>query len=77
MENKYCVIGGQYDDHWYGDTPTLEEAENLANKNMELWDFGEGWHRPYIYRIEDTVLEEITDNIKIRVIKPWANPIDW
>lgn len=76
MENKYCVFGGLFEEKWYGDTPTLEEAKRLANENVS-YIVGKGLQRPAIYKIEDTVLEEITDNINLRVIKPLANPIDW
>ena len=76
MENKYCVFGGLFEDDWYGDTQTLEEAKRLASEKVS-YIIGEGLQRPSIYRIEDTVLEEITEGIKLRVIKPLANPIDW
>ena len=53
-EVKYYVIGGQYRSYCYGGTPTLLGAKRLANKNFEYWDNWQGWHKPKIYRAEDT-----------------------
>ena len=53
---KYAVIGGQYE-AFYGCTDTLLKAKRLATANAEHWDNWQGWHKPQIYKIEDT--EEI------------------
>lgn len=72
---KFVVIGGQYEPAYYGCRPTLEGAKRLATKNAEYWDNWQGWHKPNIYRIEDTHEIEtrgmITyyDGIKIRVAR--------
>lgn len=52
-ENKFCVIGGQYNIIYYGARPTLIGAKRLANKCQEFWDNHQGWHTPKIYHIED------------------------
>lgn len=78
---NYYVIGGQYETYCYGGTPTLIGAKRLATKNMEYWDNWQGWHKPKIYKADDT--EVITskgrilteDGIEIRVPKGWAEPI--
>ena len=54
---KYAVIGGQYEAAYYGCTDTLLKAKRLATANAEYWDNWQGWHKPQIYKIEDT--EEI------------------
>ena len=56
MEKKinYYVIGGQYQAFCYGGTETLEGAKRLATKHEEYWDNWQGWHKPVIYRAEDT-----------------------
>lgn len=54
MDNKYCVIGGQYQYYYYGSTPTLIGAKRLAGKHQEYWDNWQGWHIPDIYRWDDT-----------------------
>ena len=54
---KYAVIGGQYEAAFYGCTDTLLKAKRLATANAEYWDNCQGWHKPQIYKIEDT--EEI------------------
>jgi len=51
--NKYIVIGGQYDYRTYGTAATLTGAKRLATKNAEYWDNWQGWHYPDIYRVED------------------------
>lgn len=79
-KNNYYVIGGQYEDHCYGGTPTLLGAKRLASKNEECWDNWKGWVTPRIYEAEDT--EVITSNgrittpdgCKIRVPKQDAIP---
>ena len=58
-QHKYCVIGGQYASYCYGCTPTILGAKRLAGQHDEHWDNWQGWHRPSIYRIEDT---EIVNN---------------
>ena len=78
---KYCVIGGQYEPHYYGTTKTLLAAKQLSTKNIEYWDNWQGWHKPKIYRIEDT--EEIEaigwvtydDGTVIREPKANAEPV--
>lgn len=78
---NYYVIGGQYESCCYGGTPTLIGAKRLATKNMKHWDNWQGWHKPKIYKADDT--EVITskgriltkDGIEIRVPKGWAEPI--
>lgn len=80
-ENKYFVIGGQYESYCYGGTPTLIGAKRLATKNMEYWDNWQGWHKPRIYRSEDTTIITAcgwityTDGEEIRVPKDFAEPI--
>ena len=53
MKNQYYVIGGQYQYHCYGGTPTLTGAKRLASKSAEYWDNKQGWHIPKIYKAED------------------------
>lgn len=80
-KNNFYVIGGQYESHCYGGTPTLIGAKRLATKNEEYWDNWQGWHKPLIYRAEDT--EEIeslgritaNDGVIIRVPKFGAEPV--
>lgn len=80
-ENKFYVIGGQYETFCYGGCPTLIGAKRLATKNIEYWDNWQGWHKPRIYKAIDTMEVEskgriITpDNMIIRVPKPGAVPI--
>lgn len=57
-QNNYYVIGGQYEDCCHGGAPTLLGAKRLATKNMEYWDNWQGWHKPAIYRAEDTEVVE-------------------
>lgn len=81
-KNNFYVIGGQYETCCYGGTPTLVGAKRLATKNEEYWDNWQGWHKPLIYRAEDT--EEIEsqgrittdDGAIIRVPKFGAEPIE-
>lgn len=51
---KYYVFGGQYEWYCYGGSDTLQEAKQLATKNMEYWDNWQGWHTPAIYLAENT-----------------------
>lgn len=80
-ENKFYVIGGQYETCCYGGCPTLIGAKRLAAKNMEYWDNRQGWHKPHIYKADDTMEVEskgrITtpDGMLIRVPKLDAVPI--
>lgn len=50
---KYQVIGGQYEQYWYGESDTICGAKNIATRNEELWDNWQGWHKPHIYKRED------------------------
>lgn len=80
-DNRYYIIGGQYESICYGGTPTLIGAKRKATKNMEYWDNWQGWHKPSIYRAEDTHViisrGRITtpDGVEIRVPKQDAEPI--
>lgn len=80
-ENKFYVIGGQYETVCYGGYPTLIGAKRLATKNMEYWDNWQGWHKPHIYKADDTMEVKskgrITtpDGMIIRVPKLDAVPI--
>lgn len=79
--NKFYVIGGQYEPYCYGGAPTLIGAKRLATKNEEYWDNWQGWHKPLIYRAEDTEIVEcrgwITrcDGMTTRVPKYGAEPV--
>lgn len=81
-EMKYAVIGGQYESYCYGLTPTLIGAKRLATKNMEYWDNWQGWHKPLVYRIEDTEVIESNgriltdDGTLIRIPKFGATPVE-
>lgn len=80
-EMKYVVIGGQYETCYYGGAPTLLGAKRLAGRNVEYWDNWQGFHKPFVYAIEDT--EEIEcygwitmrDGETIRVPKYGAEPL--
>lgn len=50
---KYQVIGGQYEQHYYGESETLRGAEQIAARNREYWDNWQGWHTPRIYAADD------------------------
>lgn len=82
-KNNYYVFGGQYESYCYGGTPTLIGAKRLASFNMEYWDNWKGWHRPQIYRVEDTEIIEssgritVRDGAEIRVPKCYAVPVEW
>ena len=79
---NYYVIGGQYESICYGGTPTLIGAKRLATKNEEYWDNWQGWHKPAIYRAEDTEIIESCgriscyDGAKIRVPVFGAEPVE-
>ncbi len=68
-KNNYYVIGGQYESYCYGGTPTLIGAKRKATKNMEYWDNWQGWHKPQIYRAEDT--EEIESRGRVTSYDGW------
>ena len=78
---KYQVIGGQYEQCWYGESDSLHGARIIAGKNKEYWDNWQGWHTPKIYRAEDC--EDIIahgwltayEGSTIRISKPSATPI--
>lgn len=78
---KYQVIGGQYEQHWYGESDSLRGAKIIATKNAEYWDNWQGWHKPNIYDSADVIEIEscgaITtqDGEIIRVHKPCAVPV--
>ena len=78
---NYYVIGGQYEDYCYGGTPTLIGSKRLATKSMEYWDNWQGWHKPRIYRAEDTKIitthgwVSYYDGEEIRIPKDFAEPI--
>ena len=55
---QYQVIGGQYEQFWYGQSDTLRGAKMIAARNKELWDNWQGWHAPEIYRAEDCMIRE-------------------
>lgn len=82
-EIKYYVIGGQYESCCYGGAPTLLGAKRLATRYAEYWDNWQGWHKPAIYRAEDT--EEVEsrgrittpDGRTIRAPKDGAVPVVW
>ena len=78
---KYQIIGGQYEQLWYGESDSLHGAKVIAGKNKEYWDNWQGWHTPNIYKAEDC--EEIEsrgritspDGVTIRIHKPDAEPV--
>ena len=79
---NYYVIGGQYESICYGGAPTLIGAKRMATKNEEYWDNWQGWHKPAIYRAEDTKVIEscgrisCRDGVKIRVPVFGAEPVE-
>jgi hypothetical protein len=78
---KYQVIGGQYEQHYYGESDSIHGAKIIAGKNKEYWDNWQGWHTPNIYHAADCMDVEskgrITtpDGWTVRVHKPDAIPI--
>ena len=78
---KYQVIGGQYEQCWYGESDSLRGAKIIATRHMEYWDNWAGWHKPRIYRAEDCRDVEsrgrITtpDGWTIRVHDMYAEPV--
>lgn len=78
VENKYAVIGGQYAHYCHGTTRTLEGAKRMATAREEYWDNWQGWHKPDIYRIEDTYIFDGRDaygNYGGRLPKDDAEPL--
>lgn len=65
-KNNYVIVGGQYEDCYYGGAPTLLGAKRLAGRNIEYWDNWQGFHIPYVYAIEDTYEYECNGWITIR-----------
>lgn len=55
---KYQVIGGQYEQYWYGESDSLHGARVIAGKHKEYWDNWQGWHKPGIYLADDC--EQVT-----------------
>lgn len=81
-EIKFYVIGGQYCYDCYGGAPTLIGAKRMATKHMEYWDNWQGWHKPRIYKAEDTIVITSNGNTlglpesrSMRVPKPGAEAI--
>lgn len=78
---RYQVIGGQYEQCWYGESDTLRGAKCIATRNMEYWDNWQGWNRPGIYRAEDCRDVEsrgrilTPDGMTIRVHDMYAEPV--
>ena len=78
---KYQVIGGQYEQHWYGESDSLRGAKIIATKNVEYWDNWQGWHKPRIYDSADVIETEsygaitVRDGEIVRVHKRWAIPV--
>ena len=78
---KYQVIGGQYEQYWYGESDSLHGAKIIAGKNKEYWDNWQGWHTPKIYAAEDC--EEIEahgmithrDGEIVHIHKMYAKPV--
>lgn len=52
---KYQVIGGQYEQHWYGESDSLHGARVIAGKHKEYWDNWSGWHTPGIFLSENCI----------------------
>lgn len=79
---KYQVIGGQYEPCWYGESDTIEEAQDIAARNEEYWDNWKGWHTPHIYLAKDVKEVEsqgritTVDGQTIRVPAFWAIPFN-
>ena len=78
---KYQVIGGQYEQHYYGESDTIRGAKCIATRNREYWDNWQGWHTPRIYKAEDVQViishGRITtpDGWEVLVPKPDAVPV--
>lgn len=52
---KYQVIGGQYEQVWYGESDSAHGAKLIATKHEEYWDNWQGWRKPQIYYAEDVM----------------------
>lgn len=63
---RYQVIGGQYEQYWYGESDSLRGAKIIANRNKEYWDNWQGWHTPQIYNKEDCELRVCSGMITMR-----------
>lgn len=50
---QYQVIGGQYEQYWYGESNSIIGAKRIASQNCEFWDNWQGWHYPSIYKADD------------------------
>ena len=50
---QYQIIGGQYEQFWYGESDSLHGAKVIAGRNKEYWDNWQGWHTPSVYKRED------------------------
>ncbi len=61
----YQVIGGQYEQTWYGESDSLHGAKVIAGKNKEYWDNFQGWHTPKVYRAEDCMEIEASGMITV------------
>ena len=78
---KFQVIGGQYEQHHYGESDTIRGARIIAGRNKEYWDNWQGWHIPAIYRAEDCEKLEVSglvtypDGLEVILHKPEAIPV--
>lgn len=78
---KYQIIGGQYEQYWYGESDSLRGAKCIATRSREYWDNWQGWHTPRIYKAEDvqTIISRgrITtpDGWEVILPKPGAVPV--
>lgn len=52
-EYKYYVIGGQYEQYYYGGSNSLRGAKIMASRHMEFWDNHHGWNKPGVYAAND------------------------
>ena len=46
MKN-YQVIGGQYEQHWYGESDSLRGAKSIATRHEEYWHKGKNKRRQH------------------------------
>lgn len=65
----YQVIGGQYEQYWYGESDTLRGAKIIATRHEEYWDNWQGWHTPRIYAADDVQI--ITSRGRITTSDGW------
>lgn len=64
----YIILGGQHRWTFHGTAATLQTAKRIASRNGQLYDNGQGLHRPEIYFISDC-----TDDVNINgnlIIRP-------